>query len=193
MSLIWFILGSTASFQRSLDIVGSVTLTFVGIPSLVLTLVSIRMLLKRWVPTSGIAYASFIVGIVLLIFLSVVLIKSVDTRGWITEKVTSDSLKFTADEKYEYRIDIINVFQKNSRAQLHVRNVATGEISRIPISMQTEKIVTLRIEKVNNWVFMEPTEISEKYILHTTSDLGVPKKKFEIDIAEETAKEIKTN
>lgn len=191
-SLIWFIFGSTANFQRPLDLVNSVTLTFVGIPSLLLTATSVVLLLKKWNPAaSGLAYIGFYSGVIVLLVLSMVLIKSVSSQGWLTEKVTSDSLKITSDEKYQYRIDLINLFQKNSYAKLYVKNVATNEEVSIPVDIETDKIVGLGIKETNNWVTMEPSEASNRYVLYTTKELGIPEEKFKIDIASRTSEEVK--
>ncbi len=191
-SLIRFIFRSTANFQRPLDLVNSVTLTFVGIPSLLLTATSVVLLLKKWNPAaSGLAYIGFYSGVIVLLVLSMVLIKSVSSQGWLTEKVTSDSLKITSDEKYQYRIDLINLFQKNSYAKLYVKNVATNEEVSIPVDIETDKIVGLGIKETNNWVTMEPSEALNRYVLYTTKELGIPEEKFKIDIASRTSEEVK--
>ncbi|MCM1988850.1 hypothetical protein [Oceanirhabdus seepicola] len=105
---------------------------------------------------------------ILFLIFSVFLIQSVNTQGWLTEKITSDPLKITSDEKYEYRIDLINVYQINSRARLYIRNVSTGEEMNIAIDIQTDKIATLMISEDIDWVIMEPSGVSDRYILYTT-------------------------
>ncbi len=132
----------------------------------------------------------FYVGLLLLLLFSVFLFKGVHIQGWLTEKITSDSLKVTSDKKYEYRIDLINVFQKNSRGRLYVKNVASGEEMSIPIDIHTSRIVGLGIKKVNNWVMIEPTDESSRYILYTTKELGIPEEKFEIDVGTSTSRRL---
>lgn len=127
---------------------------------------------------------------ILLTILSVYLIQSVSTQGWLTEKITSDSLKITEDDKYEYRVDLINVFQKNSHARLYVKSAATGEEISIPVDIHTDKIVGLGIKKINNWVIMKPSNESNRYSLYTTKELGIPEEIFEIDLLTGTSKRL---
>lgn len=111
-SFVWFLLGSTAYFQRGMDIMGTTYLWGAGIPVLLITIVFIIFLFKGWIPTSRGDYIGICVWMVLSTLLSFVLIQSVSTHGWANEKISSDSLKITSDGKYEYRVDLINLFQK---------------------------------------------------------------------------------
>ncbi|MFC5405721.1 hypothetical protein [Cohnella soli] len=189
-SLLWFILGATANFQRSLDLVSSVTLVFVGIPTFVITVLSIRLLFKGWIPTGGGMNVGLYSGILILFALSAVLIKSVHTEGWLSEKVTSDSIKYTLDNKYEYRIELINLFQKNSWARLLVKSVTTKEVKTIPVDIPTDRIAGIGTKKVNNWVWLEASEVLNHYTLFTTKELGIPEMKFDIDIASGTSQRL---
>jgi hypothetical protein len=191
-SLAWFLLGSTANFQRSLDLIATITLIFFWIPSLVLTILAILLLIKGWTPSSNGAYAGFFFGVILLLLLSVFLVKGVNTNGWLTERITSDSLKITSDKKYEYRIDLINVFQKNSRARLYVKNVSTGKEMDVPVDIHTKKIVVLMTRKEGmDWVLMEPTDSPDRYNLFTAEELDIPQEQFEIDVVTETSRRLK--
>lgn len=181
-SFVWFLLGSTAYFQRGMDILGTTIFWGAGIPVLLLAILLTILLTKRWIPTSGFDYVGLSLVLVLSILLSTALIQSVSTHGWANEKIRSDSLKIMADEKYEYRVDLINLFQRNSRARLYLKDVGSGEETYIPIDIQTRKIVGLRVSKVNHWVKLEPTDNPSEYILYTTRELGIPEEKFKIDI-----------
>jgi len=181
-SFIWFLLGATAFFQRGLDIVGTSVLCFEGIPVLLFFGLFAILLIKRWTPTRRGQYISFFTGLVVSILLSVALIQSVNTYGWAEERIYSDTLKITPDQKYDYRIDIINAFQKNCYAQLYLKDVDSGKELYIPVDIQTRKIVGLVVGKVNHWVMLEPTDNSfQRYILYTTRELGIPEEKFKID------------
>ncbi len=190
----WFLIGSTANFQRSFDIISTIYLVFFWIPSIILTIVSIRLLIKGWVPSGNAAYVGFIFGVLLLLIFSYNLFQGVNTRGWLTEVITSDSLKVTSDKKYEYRIDLINVFQKNSHARLFVRNRSTFEEMEIAVDIHTNNIIVLGINRTeeNHWVLMEPTDTKDHYILATTREVGsIFGERFEIDIGTRTSKRLK--
>lgn len=153
-----------------------------GIPVLLFAIVFTIILIKGWTPTSGIDYAGICVGLVLATLISAALIQSVNTHGWAKEKLRSDTLKTSADGKYEYRVDLINLFQRNSHARLYLKDVSIGEEKNIPIEIQTRKIKTLAVGGVNHWVKLEPTDNTSYYILYTTTELGIPEEKFLIDI-----------
>lgn len=182
VSFTWFLLGSTAYFQRDMDIIGNLYFWGAGIPVLLFCLVFTIILIKGWTPKDGIDYIGIGVGIVLTTLISAALIQSVNTYDWAKEKIYSDTLKTSADGKYEYRIDLINLFQKNSYAQLYLKDISTGEEKYIPTEIQTGRIKTLAYGGINHWVKLEPTEKAFHYILYTTNELRIPEERFEIDL-----------
>lgn len=189
-SFVWFLLGSTAYFQRGMDIIGTTYLWGAGVPVLLFAVVFTILLIKEWTPTSGVDYVGICVGVGLSILLSAVLIQSVNTHGWANEKIRSDTLKISADGKYEYRVDLINLFQRNGHARLYLKNVSTGEETYISTEIQVRKIKTLAVGEVNHWIKLEPTDNVSHYILNTTKELGIPEEKFEIDIATRTSRKL---
>lgn len=189
-SVVWFLLGSTAYFQRGMDIIGTTLFWGAAVPVLLFVGLFTIMLIKGWTPTSGGQYAAVFIGLLVSILLSAALIQSVSTHGWANEKIESDSVKVTADKKYEYRIDLINLFQRNSHARLYLKDSGSGKETYIPIDIQTSKIVGLGVKKVNHWVMLEPTDTASEYILYTTKELGIPEEKFKIDILAGTSSRV---
>lgn len=190
LSFVWFLLGSTAYFQRGMDIVGTTYVLLVGIPCLLGTILYTLFLIKGVYPTRGVHHIGFLLGLVILIILSTILIYGVNSSGWAKDKIESDSLKITVDGKYEYCINLINLFQRNSKAELYLRDVGTGEEKIIPVDIHTRRIKTLAVGKVNNWVTLEPTTEPSRYNLSTTKDIRIPTEKFEIDIRVGTSSRI---
>lgn len=187
-SFVWFILGSTAYFQRGMDIIGTTILWGGAVPVLLLVGLFTILLIKGWSPTSGGQYVAIFIGLLISLLLSTALIQSVSTHGWAKEKIESDTVKITADNKYEYRIDLINLFQRNSHARLYLKDVGSGKVIYIPVDIQTNKIIGLRVGKVNHWVRLEPSDIESQYMLYTTKDLGrLPEEKFKVDILSGTS------
>lgn len=173
-----------------MDIIGTTTFWGAGIPILLFAVLFTILLIKGWTPTSGGDYVEICVVLVISTILSVALIQSVSTNGWAKEKVESDSIKVTDDENYEYRIDLINLFQKNSHARLYLKDVGSGEEIYIPVDIQTREIAVLGVRQVNHWVMLETTKNASHYIMYTTEDLGLPEEKFEIDIRAGTSKKV---
>lgn len=129
VSLVWFLLGTTANFQRSMDLVELLTLVLIWLPSLLLVVVSIKILKNKKLSISKSRHVAVNFIIFLLFSLSIPLFIDVNTGGWLYDDIESDSLKLTSDGKYKYRIELINMDQKNSREQLYVRNISTDEES----------------------------------------------------------------
>ncbi len=92
-SFVWFLLGSTAYFQRGMDIIGTTYLWGGGIPVLLFAVLFIVILIKGWTPTSRVDYVGICLVVVLSTVLSVALFQSVSTHGWANEKIKSDSIK----------------------------------------------------------------------------------------------------
>lgn len=87
ISLIWYTLGSSANFQRSLDLVERITLIAYGVPSFVLASLFIHLLVKRKGTCSASIYT--LGG-------AQPLLQSVRTEGWLYEPVQRDPIRVTA-------------------------------------------------------------------------------------------------
>ncbi|CAH1232836.1 hypothetical protein PAECIP111891_07101 [Paenibacillus allorhizoplanae] len=179
--IIWLILGSTANFQRGIDLIATVIIIGLGIPSLLLIVLSVILLVRRWSPQRGGVLGIFAL-IVSMLLLTPLLYKSVDTSGWLTERVMTDSIQITTDGHYEYNIEVVNIFQRNSYARLYLKNVTTSEENRIRLTLPIYEIHGIGIEKVNYWVKLEPTSEADTYTLHTTKDFPLSGERFEVDV-----------
>ncbi|MCJ8014562.1 hypothetical protein MUG84_22950 [Paenibacillus sp. KQZ6P-2] len=189
-SFVWFLLGSTAYLQRNMDIIGTTVFWGGAVPALLFVGLFIILLIKGWTPTSGGQYVAVFIGLLISIIISAALIQSVSKYGWANEKIESDTVKVTADKKHEYRVDLINLFQRNSHARLYLKDLGSGKETFIPVEIQTNKIVGLGVEKVNHWVMLEPTDTASEYILYTTEELGIPEEKFKVDILAGTSSRV---
>lgn len=186
-SIIWFIFGATANFQRGVDLVSTVVFVYFGIPSLLLIILSLILLIKGWIPTTlwGVVAVSII--ILCMLSLSPTLFKNVNTSGWLSENIETDTLQITTDGKYEYQIELINLFQKNSHARLYIKSSSNGEEIRIPLDIPVNKIRVLSKGTVNRWILLEATLEEDKYIVHTTSNFPLPYKQYKVDVKKKEA------
>lgn len=183
----WFILGSTANFQRGVDLISTVIFSYFGIPSFLLIILSITLLLKGWSPSSTRGTIGVLIIIVGMLSLSPALFKNVSTSGWLEEKVTTDTLQITSDNTYEYQLEIINLFQKNSYARLYLKSTSTGEEIRIPLDIPVKEMAVLFVEKNYHLITLEATSEEEFYILHPTSKLPFPDEIYKIDLKKREA------
>ncbi|EPY12122.1 hypothetical protein [Paenibacillus alvei] len=192
ISIVWYLLGSTASFQRGLDLISSAIFIVLWVPALILIIFSTFLIIKGWKPKNKESYISFWILISFILILTISLFRGVNTSGWLYDRITSDPLRLTSDGKYEYRIDLINLFQKNSKERLYVRQVATGEESFIPLHLDSEERHGIGIPSGNDWswAILRPTDYPYIYDLITTENLSVDIKRFEINLEVGAIKEI---
>jgi hypothetical protein len=190
-ALLWFVLGSTANFQRGIDIITTVILMYVGIPSCILIIISIILLIKKWPSTLNFSVIVVIFIILTMLSLSPTLIKYVNTSGWLTENIRTDTLQRTEDGKYEYQLELVNLYQKNSYARLYLNSISTDQELRIPLEMDVYEIVGISIGKVNYWIRLEQTNDPNIYTLRTTKDFPLQDKEYDIDVNKGIAVRIK--
>ncbi len=148
---------------------------------------SIILLFKGWIPSSPWRIVAVSIMILCMLSLSPTLFKYVDTNGWLEEEVTTDTLQITSDNTYEYQLELINLFQKNSYARLYLKSTSTDEEIRIPLDIPLKEIVVLFVEKNNHWIMLEATSEADIYILHTSSKFPFPDEKFEVDVKKREA------
>ncbi|MDH6348696.1 MULTISPECIES: hypothetical protein [unclassified Brevibacillus] len=188
--VIWFVLGSTANFQRGIDLISTVILVYLGIPSILLIVVSSFLLLKKWSPARWWEVIGVFMIMTAMLVLTPHLYKNVETSGWLTEKLETDSIQQTSDQRYMYCLELINLFQQNGSARLYLKNANTREELRIAVDLSLTKIQGISWGEVPRFIKLEPTNDANIYILHTTESFPIPNEKFEIHIQEKTSVKI---
>lgn len=188
-SLLWLVVGSTANFQRSMDIVARYTLFSVGIFSIILITLSIFYLLKTKKQNIGISGCAIAcVFSLLLLGCSYMNQDGVVDKEWFHDSVNQDPIKSTADSKYDYRLEIINRGQKNVRQQLYVKELSTKKEKYIDVHIKMEPSYGYSLGTGDwAWAWLKSTDHVNEYILTTTMELGVPIQSFKININEGSA------
>jgi len=183
--IIWFILGSTAFFNRSLDLIATTYLVSLWVPLLLLFILSTTLLLVGWSPSNKNNIMPLWILLLVIITLSLLVIRVVHTSGWLHDRIFSDPKRITSDGKYEYNTDLVNLFQKNSHERIYIRNIETGEELYIPVKLIDIKIHGIGISTDDDWAWtlMNSTDSPNQYELITTEELPVTKKRFLIDIS----------
>ena len=201
LAVIWFLLAATAFFNRGIDLVETVIFIFVWSPALVITVISWRCLKKGWLPKELNSQVLLLAMIITLtIVFSPILFNRGTPYGWLIPHVTRDWEQITSDGKFEYRMELVNLFQRNSRARLHFKNLATGEEITIPLDIQTRNIHSISIsmpsqdEETRRWLLlskMSSTDRQNIYILTTTARMRTGIEVFEINIETGTSRRIR--
>lgn len=185
-SLLWLIVGSTANFQRSMDIVARYTLFSIGIFSIIVISLSIFYLRKTKKQNIGIAGCAIAcVFSLLLLGCSYMNQEGVVDKEWFRDSVDQDTIKSTTDGKYDYCLEIINGGQKNARQQLYVKELATKKEKYIDILIKMEPSYGYSLGTGDwAWARLKNTDHINEYILTTTSELSVPIQSFKINVDE---------
>jgi len=202
LAIIWFLLASTAFFNRGIDLVETFIFIFVWAPALVVTVLLWIWLRKGWMPkelNSQIMLLAIIIA--LTIGFSTALFNRATPYGWLIPVVRSDWTQTTSDGKFEYRLEVINLFQRNARAQLYVRSIYTGDEMIIPTGINARELTTLPMHNRSHseelilsrvWSNLVPHETSATiYILSTTEILRINIERFEINMETGTAERIR--
>ena len=201
VSLLWFLFGTTAFFQRGIDLETTVWYGFFWVPVLIFTIAIILVLVLKQQWLLNIANTISAQRLLALMLIPVALLSAVfsyhqtPTAGWLTERVKGDVIQLTADGKYEYRVEVVNQFQKNAYVRLYLKSMSTGNIAIIRLSAQMEEISARTVPEQNIpkrpiWSSMDYADSSEGYILSVTKEFLTTAPKFEINTATETSNRI---
>jgi len=185
----WMLLGFTANFQRTIDLVGTVMLFLIGIPLTVLSSVSLYFCLSKKASPGSVMQIVIIVLSIVMISMAWHTVNRISAEGWLEEAVAADTIKTTSDDKYQYCIEIINIFQRNSYSRLFIKNIESGDEKRIEIDLPVDRIGALVLDDVN-WAYLEPTDTINIYHLSTTKELPFPIEHFEINLETDQVKKI---
>jgi len=189
-ALIWFVLGSTAGFQRGVDLITTVVFVYLGIPLVLFVALSGYHLYRKWSPKRTGDSIVLVVLMLPVLFMSYHLYQNTYTSGWLTERVTADTMQLTADGKYEYNIELINVFQKNSYARVYLKNTTTAEEQRIRLASPVKNIRTYSTGREFYWITLESGSQTDKYILKTNKEYPLPEEIYEVDVNRGEAKKL---
>jgi hypothetical protein len=109
---------------------------------------------------------------------------------WWEQYVYSGSTQVTYDERYEYRLDIVNFSRFNSYARLHVYDISTEEEFMIFLSIDTQKMNSVAYGESVRWCSLTYIGEEGRYVLETTWASRHRAYVFEIDMNTRTAEEI---
>jgi hypothetical protein len=165
---------------------------FCGIPSLIINMISIVVLIRKW--NSSLSISTMIYGVIfifILIFCTPAFINALE-HTVKPEQVESEPVRRTSDQKYEYNLEIINMSQRNSQVNLIVKEVSDQAVKKtIPLDLDAKEIVAITTGPGSDWQWtvLEPTEKPEIYKLTTTERLGMHKV-YRINITEGISQEM---
>ncbi len=189
LALLIFILGATSAFQRLPDLVESIVLVTYGIPSFVISVLYFIWHKKTEETDSNLLVIVKLMTTILFIAGSILWMKNANYEGWLFETVITDSTQITPDEKYEYHLELVNLFQRNSSARVYLKDTKTNEEIRMKLNIETDKINGVVIDGVRHWIRIELLSDS-RYLLHT--DLtSLPQETFDINIVERKSVKLK--
>lgn len=108
-------LGTTSNFNRGIDLATTILFFYLVLPSIPMLIASIYLIIivKDESMTTFKSYLSKMLPIGLLL-ISIPLILNVNTSGWLTKNIKQDLKQITIDGKYEYCMQLVNLFDRLS-------------------------------------------------------------------------------
>lgn len=192
LSIISYVLKVTDNFQSSINLVEKFTFALSWAPSVLLVVLSIWVLIRKWTPPGVIGFGAVGLIIILQLILSLTLYSSVQDDNWLQDNVKYDSYQVTSEGKIKYRLEIVNHHQNNSYERLHIIYVETGKEQRIRLNLGMSQSTRILMGDENGpWSTMNPTDTEGQYLLSTTRELGIPKKVVVINIPRGTTQVLK--
>jgi len=186
-SMIWWYYGATNGFNRGLDLIAWVTMMYSIIPLAVVTFFSLLYAIytvKDYKKCKKTASMVVVVVFALIMIPYSIFINTHPSlrQGPVRDFVRSDTIRPTDDGLFEYRLDLINLFQGNARARLFVRDLTTGEEVYIPLMLPLWEVGGILIPGGNAnflWARMRQGEQEGQYILRIPA--GKPLRRIVID------------
>lgn len=117
----------------------------------------------------------------IMIFLSKPLYENVNTSGWLTDEINADTKQITADNQYEYDVELVNIFQRNSSVRLRLKSLHSHEEQRIKLELPRVNGLIMN-SKENFFTTLQPTDDPNLYILKTLPLSPFPEVKFKVDV-----------
>ncbi len=179
--VVWMLLGYTANFQRTPDLVATVTLFMIALPLFLLSLLcllsvtgsKIRLRLPLHLVLSG---ATVLMGIVAWNDA-----RTIDRVGWLEPYVQSDTLKITQDGRYVYQVEVANLAQRNRSARLFVEKREGGWEQRIPLKLSAQEMRDM-VYSGSDWGQLAAGEGDYDFVLSPTDEMPEADWQFEVDL-----------
>lgn len=187
----WMLLGYTANFQRTPDLVGSVTLFMIALPLLLLSIfafiTAFHPNMQRLLPLKWLLLA--VTGVMLITAWNDA--RTITPSGWLTENVKSDTLKITEDDRYMYQMEVVNRYQRNDYARLFIEKRQSGLEQRIPLELSTAEINDIVLSG-SDWGKMTAQQGDYIFMLSPTDAVSEATWRFEVDLEDWEAKRLQT-
>jgi len=169
LAVIGWVLGATQGFNRGLDLMLTVALIVCVIPLSLLIVIAIVWLVKAYKdPERELSILTVLILSTLMLVLSgIITFDRNMSAGVIADFIYADTLRRTDDGLFEYRIELVNLFQRNATARLFVRDLTTDEEMYIPLDVPARDVGGLSIPHRRNflWGRLENDVASGQYLL----------------------------
>lgn len=158
-----WVFNTTAGFNRQLDLLDTVAIIFfVGPLALTAVLSTIHLVGARKNPEEPLS-----IGLAVILSLIMIPLSIAVNPGPVHESVFADSMRPTDDGLFEYRLELVNLFQRNVTARLFVRDLTTLEEFHIPLSIpRVDEIGSIGLPHGREflWGKLEKDELMDQYI-----------------------------
>lgn len=183
ISIVWFLFGTTANFKRGIDLVTTIKFAVIWVPAILLFLVPLIIIKSR----KRTAFQFLIWPLIIAhFFLAIQLFKSVELEGWLINGISSEPVKTTSDGLLDYRLELINLYQKNSHVRLFIHDNRTGQDIYIPIDAEASEVQREWVGEGEMWSWSSLSGMTDNnhWELSVWRIAPMPQLEFLIDIKE---------
>lgn len=186
IAVIWFLLGTTANFQRGIDLITTIKFVVIWFPAIILLVIPLILIRSQ----RRFEYTILIWPLIIShFFLAVQLYKAVDIEGWLTEAISREPVKTTSDGMYDYRLELINSYQKNSFARLYIHDNVKGHDIYIPVKLKVDEVQIKWLGEGEKWSWSLLSRLKDEnqFELHISRVSSLPSLIFHVDIKNKTS------
>lgn len=171
-----WIFNTTAGFNRQLDLFSTVIIGFFIVPLTLTAVLAIVYLVRVGNnPDKAVVKFETLLCLIMIPLSATITFSPLISPGPVREIIFADTIRPTDDGRLEYRLELVNLFQRNATARLFVRDLDTLEEFYIPIGIpRVDEIGGISLPHRTDflWGRMERGETSDQYILRIPAGQG---------------------
>ena len=170
LAILRWIYGMTSGFNRIPDLIQTILIVIAVVPLLAMVIISIAFTAS--VKTSK-KETRYVAPIVLGVFTALIAGYILSIPMNTDDRVVGDTMRPTDDGLFEYRVEIINPFQRNTRIRVLVREESSQEEILIYLNIPAREIGGHTDISGNTiWARMESLGMEGQYVLRFPAGLS---------------------
>ncbi|OWR31176.1 hypothetical protein CDO73_08550 [Saccharibacillus sp. O23] len=177
----WLLLGYTANFQRTPDLIATVKLFMIALPLFLLSLLCLLSVRTPKIQLRLPLHLALLGATILMGIFAWNDARTIERVGWLEPYVQSDTLKITEDGRYVYQVEVANLAQRNRSARLFVEKREGGWEQRIRLEMSAQEMHDM-VYSGSDWGRLVAGEGAYGFVLSPTDEVPEADWNFAVDL-----------